>query len=41
MHPLEHALYYTCTLLPLLFRMHPMHFLYGEHMSTRTRVAGR
>jgi len=28
MHPVEHLLYYSVTLLPLLFVMHPLHFLY-------------
>merc|ERR1712023_81864 len=27
MHPVEHALYYTCTLLPLVTTLHPLHFL--------------
>jgi len=28
MHPVEHFLYYTCTLLPLVLCLHPLHFLY-------------
>ena len=28
MHPVEHLLYYSVTLLPLLVTMHPLHFLY-------------
>ncbi|KAL6040280.1 Fatty acid hydroxylase domain-containing protein [Balamuthia mandrillaris] len=27
MHPIEHIIYYTCTLLPLFFVLHPIHFL--------------
>jgi len=28
MHPVEHFLYYTVTLVPLLVPLHPLHFLY-------------
>ena len=30
MHPGEHLVYYTCTLLPLLFTLHPIHFLFNK-----------
>ena len=30
MHPVEHLLYYTCTLLPLIFSLHPIHFLFNK-----------
>lgn len=30
MHPVEHLLYYTCTLLCLLYKAHPLHFLYAK-----------
>jgi len=26
MHPVEHLFYYSCTLLPLVFQLHPFHF---------------
>ena len=28
MHPIEHLIYYSCTLLPLLFNTHPLIFLW-------------
>ena len=28
MHPVEHLIYYSCVLLPLIFGMHPLAFLY-------------
>eukprot|EP00051_Salpingoeca_urceolata_P019976 m.295707 g.295707 ORF g.295707 m.295707 type:complete len:319 (-) comp19516_c1_seq8:2234-3190(-) len=30
MHPVEHLLYYSCTLLPLIFTLHPLHFLFNK-----------
>lgn len=30
MHPVEHLLYYTCTLLCLFYKAHPLHFLYAK-----------
>ena len=30
MHPVEHLLYYSCTLLCLVFTLHPVHFLYNK-----------
>lgn len=37
MHPIEHFLYYSCAwLLPLVFTVHPMHFL-----SARRRLRAR
>ena len=30
MHPVEHLLYYTCTLLSLFYKAHPLHFLYAK-----------
>eukprot|EP00045_Choanoeca_perplexa_P002842 m.26971 g.26971 ORF g.26971 m.26971 type:complete len:311 (+) comp11736_c0_seq1:43-975(+) len=40
MHPVEHLLYYTCTLLPFLFTLHPMHFLYNKIHADISPVAG-
>ncbi len=30
MHPVEHLIYYSCTLLPLFFNLHPVHFLFTK-----------
>ena len=30
MHPIEHFLYYSCTLTPLVWTLHPVHFLFNK-----------
>jgi len=40
MHPVEHTLYYTCTLLPLFFVSHPMHFLYVKFHADIAPIGG-
>jgi sterol desaturase/sphingolipid hydroxylase (fatty acid hydroxylase superfamily) len=40
MHPVEHLLYYTCTLLPLVFTLHPLHFLLNKLHADVSPVAG-
>ena len=40
MHPVEHFLYYTCTLLPLVFTLHPMHFLYAKFHADIAPIGG-
>eukprot|EP00730_Choanoeca_flexa_P019591 TRINITY_DN9579_c0_g1_i1.p1 TRINITY_DN9579_c0_g1~~TRINITY_DN9579_c0_g1_i1.p1 ORF type:complete len:326 (+),score=18.44 TRINITY_DN9579_c0_g1_i1:107-1084(+) len=40
MHPIEHILYYTCTLLPLVFTLHPIHFLYNKLHADVSPVSG-
>jgi hypothetical protein len=40
MTPFEHFFYYTCTLLPLLTPLHPMHFLYAKFHADIAPVGG-
>ena len=40
MSPLEHLFYYSCTLLPLLTPLHPMHFLYAKFHADIAPVGG-
>lgn len=40
MHPVEHFLYYTCTLLPLFFKAHPLHFLYAKFHADIAPIGG-
>ena len=40
MSPLEHFFYYTCTLLPLLLPLHPLHFLYAKFHADIAPVGG-
>jgi sterol desaturase/sphingolipid hydroxylase (fatty acid hydroxylase superfamily) len=40
MHPIEHLFYYSCTLLPLLLPLHPMHFLYAKFHADIAPVGG-
>eukprot|EP01051_Picozoa_sp_SAG22_P002068 SAG22_NODE_88_length_21409_cov_11.207180_5_plen_112_part_00 len=40
MHPVEHFFYYTCTLLPLFFKAHPLHFLYAKFHADIAPIAG-
>jgi len=40
MHPVEHFIYYTCTLLPLLFSFHPLHFLYVKFHADIAPIGG-
>jgi len=40
MHPVEHFFYYSCTLLPLFFRAHPLHFLYAKFHADIAPIAG-
>lgn len=30
MHPVEHLIYYTCVLTPMVFSLHPLHFLFNK-----------
>jgi len=40
MHPVEHFFYYTCALLPLIFKLHPMHFLYAKFHADIAPIGG-
>jgi len=40
MHPVEHFIYYTCTLLPLFVTLHPLHFLYAKFHADIAPIAG-
>lgn len=41
MHPIEHFLYYSCAwLLPLVFTVHPMHFLYAKYHADISPIGG-
>ena len=40
MHPIEHLLYYTCTLLNFVFVLHPFHFLYNKFHADLSPIAG-
>jgi sterol desaturase/sphingolipid hydroxylase (fatty acid hydroxylase superfamily) len=40
MHPVEHFFYYTCAILPLWFKMHPLHFLYTIYHANISPVGG-
>ena len=40
MHPVEHLLYYSCCLLPLLLPLHPMHFLYAKFHADISPLGG-
>jgi hypothetical protein len=38
--PLQHFLYYTCTLLPLFYTAHPLHFLYAKFHADIAPIGG-
>jgi len=40
MHPVEHLLYYTCTLFALFYRSHPLHFLYTKFHADIAPIGG-
>jgi len=40
MHPVEHFLYYTCSLLCLVFQLHPIHFLYAKFHADIAPIGG-
>lgn len=40
MHPVEHFVYYTCTLLCLVFTLHPLHFLYAKFHADIAPIGG-
>ena len=40
MHPVEHFFYYTCTLLPLFYTAHPLHFLYAKFHADIAPIGG-
>jgi len=40
MHPFEHLLYYTCTLLNFIFVLHPIHFLFNKFHADLSPIAG-
>ena len=40
MHPVEHFFYYSCTLLPLFFKAHPLHHLYAKFHADIAPIAG-
>lgn len=40
MHPLEHFFYYQCILLPLLWRAHPLAFLYALYHANVAPIGG-
>jgi len=40
MHPVEHFIYYSCTLLPLLIPFHPLHFFYTKFHADIAPIGG-
>jgi len=40
MHPIEHTIYYTTTLLCLFFPLHPLHFLYAKFHADIAPIGG-
>lgn len=40
MHPVEHLVYYTCTLLCVFFSLHPVHFLFNKFHADLSPIAG-
>jgi len=40
MHPVEHFIYYSCTLLPLIFVQHPIHFLFAKFHADIAPIGG-
>eukprot|EP01012_Entosiphon_sulcatum_P057982 TRINITY_DN81899_c0_g1_i1.p1 TRINITY_DN81899_c0_g1~~TRINITY_DN81899_c0_g1_i1.p1 ORF type:complete len:334 (+),score=41.23 TRINITY_DN81899_c0_g1_i1:27-1004(+) len=40
MHPVEHLIYYTCTLWCLFLELHPLHFLYAKFHADIAPVGG-
>jgi len=40
MHPVEHLIYYTCTLFPLFITCHPLHFLYSKFHADIAPIGG-
>jgi len=40
MHPVEHLMYYTCTLIPLFVVSHPMHFLFAKFHADIAPIGG-
>lgn len=40
MHPVEHIIYYTCTLVPLFVVSHPLHFLYAKFHADVAPIGG-
>jgi sterol desaturase/sphingolipid hydroxylase (fatty acid hydroxylase superfamily) len=40
MHPIEHLFYYTCVLTPVVFTIHPFHFLLNKFHADISPVAG-
>lgn len=40
MHPVEHLLYYTCTLTSLFVMSHPLHFLYAKFHADIAPIGG-
>ena len=40
MHPVEHLLYYSCTLLNVFFVLHPIHFLFNKFHADLSPIAG-
>lgn len=40
MHPIEHFVYYTTTLLCLVFTLHPLHFLYAKFHADIAPIGG-
>ena len=40
MHPVEHLLYYSCTLLNVVFVLHPVHFLFNKFHADLSPIAG-
>ena len=40
MHPIEHLFYYSCTLVPFFFKIHPFHFLMNKFHADISPVAG-
>ena len=40
MHPVEHTIYFSCALLPLVFTLHPLCFLFNLLHAAISPMAG-
>jgi len=40
MHPVEHIIYYTCALMPLIVVQHPLHFFYAKFHADVAPIGG-
>ena len=40
MHPVEHLMYYSCTITPYFLQAHPIHFLYCKFHADIAPIGG-